>query len=700
MGKGILHCFSAVFVYNNIKEIRQNIVQGGENMAERIEQLAINAIRVLSIDAIEKAKSGHPGMPMGAAPMAYVLWTEFMNHNPLNSKWFNRDRFVLSAGHASMLLYALLHLSGYKVSMEDIKNFRQWGSKTPGHPEYGLTDGVEATTGPLGQGLGMAVGMAMAERFLANKYNRGSYNIIDHYTYVIASDGDLMEGISHEAGSLAGHLKLGKLIVLYDSNDVTLDGDRHLSFTESVADRFKAYGWQVLRVDDGNDLDAIRNAISEAKKNTEQPTLIEVKTVLGYGAPNKAGKSDAHGAPLGEEEARLAKEYYKWEYEPFFIPEEIYEHYRAKVLERGKKAEEEWNKLFEAYKKEYPELAKELEDAINGNLPEDWDKDMPSYDKGAYATRDVSGEMINALAKNIPYFIGGSADLASSNKTAIKGEKPFGPTSNYTGRNIWFGVREFGMATALNGMALHGGLKVYGGTFLVFSDYLRPALRLSALMGVPVTYVFTHDSIAVGEDGPTHQPVEHLAAFRAMPNVSVIRPADGNETRAAWKLAVQSKNVPTVLILTRQKLPILPTTKERAEEGVAKGAYIVSDGEKETPDILLLASGSEVSLAVEVQKKLKEEGIDARVVSMPSWDRFEKQSEDYKNSVLPPQVKKRLAIEAAAPLGWERYVGNEGKVIGINTFGASAPGEKLMEEYGFTVNRIVEEAKALLRQIE
>ncbi|TCT26668.1 transketolase [Melghiribacillus thermohalophilus] len=666
-------------------------------MENNIEQLSINTIRTLSIDAVEKAQSGHPGMPMGAAPMAYTLWTEFMNHNPAHSTWFNRDRFVLSAGHGSMLLYSLLHLSGYEVSIDDIKNFRQWGSNTPGHPEYGHTDGVEATTGPLGQGIAMAVGMAMAEQYLANKYNKDSYPVIDHYTYSICGDGDLMEGVSQEAASLAGHLKLGKLIVLYDSNDISLDGDLDRSFTENVEDRFKSYGWQVIRVEDGNDTNEIRKAIQKAQENTHQPTLIEVKTVIGFGSPNKSGKSDAHGAPLGETEIQLTKEQYQWEHNPFHVPEEVYKDFKQKVYDRGMQNEKEWKNLFDQYKKDYPELANELEELIKGKLPEGWDRELPDYDGDSLATRNASGDMINAIARHVPNFIGGSADLAGSNKTTIKGEEDFGPGSQYTGRNIWFGVREFAMGAALNGMALHGGLKVFGGTFFVFSDYVRPAIRLSALMGLPVTYVFTHDSIAVGEDGPTHQPIEHLPSLRAMPNLSVVRPADGNETKAAWKLALESEKTPTALVLTRQKLPTLEGTKERAMEGVNKGAYIISDSNHDTPDLLLLASGSEVHLAIKAQETLKAKGIDARVISMPSWDRFEKQDEQYKKAILPDHVKKRLAIEMASPFGWERYVGDEGKVIGIQTFGASAPGHRVMEEYGFTVENVVKQAEELLK---
>ncbi|MGM8216231.1 transketolase [Bacillaceae bacterium W0354] len=667
-------------------------------MNQAVEQLSINTIRTLSIDAVERANSGHPGMPMGAAPMAYTLWTKVMNHNPKNSSWFNRDRFVLSAGHGSMLLYSLLHLSGYNVSMDDIKNFRQWGSNTPGHPEYGYTDGVEATTGPLGQGIAMSVGMAMAERFLASKFNKNGHEIVDHYTYAICGDGDLMEGVSQEAASLAGHLKLGKLIVMYDSNDISLDGDLNQAFSESVEDRFKAYGWQVIRVEDGNDTEAIEKALLEAKSNLDQPTLIEVKTVIGYGSPNKGGKSDAHGAPLGEEERQLVREYYKWEHDEFHVPEEVKADFEQKVRVRGEQLEKDWKQRFDAFKQSNPELAEQFELAINGELPVGWNADLPIYDYSkSLATRAASGEVLNAIAEKVPYFLGGSADLAGSNKTMIKGEADFKP-SEYGGRNIWFGVREFAMACALNGMALHGGVKVYGGTFFVFSDYLRPAVRLSALMGVPVTYVFTHDSIAVGEDGPTHEPIEHLPALRAMPNLSIIRPADANETRVAWELALESKDKPTALVLTRQGLPVLADTKELALEGVRKGAYVLKRAEDIEPDVLLLATGSEVQLVLKASEKLKDEGIDATVVSMPSWDLFEKQSDEYKESVLPSKVKKRLAVEMASPFGWERYTGSEGDILGINTFGASAPGNKVIEEYGFTVDEVVKRVKKLLNK--
>ncbi|WP_071394624.1 transketolase [Bacillus tuaregi] len=665
-------------------------------MFDQVDSLAIASIRTLSIDAIEKANSGHPGMPMGAAPMAYTLWSRFMNHNPKNPQWFNRDRFVLSAGHGSMLLYSMLHLSGYDVSMDDLKEFRQWGSKTPGHPEYGHTPGVDATTGPLGQGIAMAVGMAMAERHLAEVYNKDNYKVVDHHTYSICGDGDLMEGVSAEAASLAGHLKLGRLVVLYDSNDISLDGDLNQSFSESVENRFKAYGWQYLRVEDGNDLTEIANAIEEAKKDELRPTLIEVRTVIGYGSPNKSGKSASHGSPLGSDEIKLTKEAYNWTFEEdFHVPEEVYDQFRKLIVEQGEKKEKEWAELFAQYKNEFPELGKELEQAIHNELPSDWLKDLPVYEEGkALASRASSGEALNGIAKNLPSLFGGSADLAGSNKTLIKGTADFLPGS-YEGRNIWFGVREFAMGAALNGMALHGGLKVFGGTFFVFSDYLRPAIRLAALMSLPVTYVFTHDSIAVGEDGPTHEPIEQLSALRAMPNLSVVRPADGNETAAAWRLAIESTDKPTALVLTRQDLPTIKGSAQNAYEGVSKGAYVVSPANKDTADVLLIASGSEVNLAIEAQKALESEGIYASVVSMPSWDRFEAQSKEYKESVIPKAVKKRLAIEMGSSLGWHRYAGDEGDVLAIDTFGASAPGEKIMEEYGFTVENVVAKVKAL-----
>lgn len=664
-------------------------------MTQTPDQLAINAIRTLSIDAIEKANSGHPGLPMGAAPMAYTLWTQHLRHNPQNPNWYNRDRFVLSAGHGSMLLYSLLHLGGYDLPMEEIKNFRQWGSLTPGHPEYGHTAGVEATTGPLGQGIAMTVGMAMAEAHLAAKYNKDEHKIVDHYTYALCGDGDLMEGVAAEAISLAGHLQLEKLIVLYDSNDISLDGELGMSFSENVQKRFESYGWNYLRVDDGNDISELNAKIEEAKQLKGKPTLIEVKTVIGYGSPNKSGKSDSHGAPLGADEATLTKAHYGWDHEPFNVPQEVYETFKTAAERQGVAAEQAWNEQFEAYRAQYPELAAEFENAMAGDLPADFAAEVPVYEAGkSVATRSSSGDVINALAKKLPSLFGGSADLASSNKTTIKGAGDFS-VENYAGRNIWFGVREFAMGAALNGMALHGGLNVFGATFFVFSDYVRPAVRLSALMGLPVTYVFTHDSIAVGEDGPTHEPVEHLASLRAMPNLNVIRPADANESAEAWKQAILSPNTPTALVLSRQNLPVLDTTAQLAAEGVARGGYVVSPATKATPDAILIAAGSEVSLAVDAQKTLLAEGVDVSVVSMPSTFAFDQQDADYKESVLPKTVTKRLAIEMGATQSWYKYVGLEGDVLGIDTFGASAPGDLVIEKFGFTVENVVNKVKAL-----
>lgn len=695
-----MSCVNSVFIIGYKLYVHINVCMNPErglrSMTNQVQQTSINAIRTLSIDAIQKANSGHPGLPMGAAPMAYTLWTEFMNQNPKHSKWFDRDRFVLSAGHGSMLLYSLLHLSGFNLGIDDLKNFRQLGSHTPGHPEVTDTDGVEATTGPLGQGVAMTVGMAMAEAHLAAKYNRDDFNIVDHYSYALVGDGDLMEGISHEAASLAGHLGLGKLIVLYDSNDISLDGDLDKSFSESVEKRFESYNWQVIRVDDGTDVEAIKAAIKEAQANTTQPTMIEIKTVIGYGSPNKQGKSDAHGAPLGDDEIKLVRENYNWNHAPFEVPDGVYEDFETKVAKRGAEAEAEWNKQFEDYKAKYPELAAEFETAMNNELPEGWVDELPTFTPGedTLATRASSGKLVNALSKAVPSLFGGSADLAGSNKTRMDDEEDFDKT-NYAGRNIWFGVREFAMAAALNGMALHGGLKVYGGTFFVFSDYLRPAVRLSAIQKLPVTYVLTHDSIAVGEDGPTHEPVEQLAAFRAMPGISVLRPADGNEVAASWRLAMESTDTPSLLVLTRQNLPTLKGTNY---EGVKKGGYIVSAAEQAVADGILVAAGSEVQLAVSAQEELKAKGIDVSVVSMPAWDRFEQQDQAYKDSVLPKDVKKRLAVEMGSPLGWDRYVGDEGDILGIDTFGASGEGNQIMAHYGFTVENVVKRFEAVFNK--
>lgn len=652
-----------------------------------VELLAVNTIRTLSIDAVQKANSGHPGMPMGAAPMAFTLWADHMNHNPKNPEWFNRDRFVLSAGHGSMLLYSLLHLSGYDLAMDDLKSFRQWNSKTPGHPEYRHTAGVDATTGPLGQGIAMAVGMAMAERHLEAKYNRGDLNVVDHFTYGICGDGDLMEGVSAEAASLAGHLGLGKLVVLYDSNDISLDGDLDKSFSENVQQRFEAYNWQVIRVEDGTDIDSISKALDAAKAETTKPTLIEVKTVIGFGSPNKSGKSASHGAPLGDAEIKLTKASYVWDHEEFYVPEEVKDLFEERIEKRGADTEAAWTEKMEQYKAAHPELHAELVQAINNELPSNWEADLPTYDlTSKKATRQTSGEVLNALAKNIPSIFGGSADLAGSNNTMLKGEADF--DIDPSGRNIWFGVREFAMAAAVNGMALHGGVIPYGATFFVFSDYLRPAVRLAALMGIQSIFVLTHDSIAVGEDGPTHEPVEHLMSFRAMPNLTVYRPADGKETIAAWKTAVQSKNKPTLLVMTRQGLPELEGT---TVEGAEKGGYVIA-GDVNTADTILMGTGSEVHLLVEAQKQLGEK---VAVVSLPSWELFEAQTAEYKESVLPKRITKRLAIEAGASLGWYKYVGTEGQVIGIDRFGASAPGDLLLKEYGMSVENILETVKQL-----
>ena len=662
---------------------------------DKTDQLGVNTIRTLSIEAVQKANSGHPGLPMGAAPMAYALWTKHLKVNPTTSRnWVDRDRFVLSAGHGSAMLYSLLHLSGYNVTIDDLKNFRQWDSKTPGHPEVHHTDGVEATTGPLGQGIAMAVGMAMAEAHLAATYNRDSFPIMDHYTYAICGDGDLMEGVSQEAASLAGHLKLGKLVLLYDSNDISLDGPTSMAFTENVGARYEAYGWQHILVKDGNDLDEIEAAIEAAKAETDKPTLIEVKTVIGYGAP-KEGTSSVHGAPIGEEGITAAKAVYGWEYPDFTVPEEVAARFKETMIDEGQKAEAAWNEMFKNYEHAHPELAKQFKEAFANQLPEGWEQELPKYELGtSAASRVTSKETIQAISKVVPSFWGGSADLSASNNTMVAAEKDFEP-GQYEGRNIWFGVREFAMAAAMNGIQLHGGSHVYGGTFFVFTDYLRPAIRLAALQKVPVTYVLTHDSVAVGEDGPTHEPIEQLASVRCIPNVHVIRPADGNETVAAWKIAMTSTETPTILVLSRQNLPVLEGTLEHASDSVQKGAYVLSPQKGEQPAGILIATGSEVNLAVEAQAKLAEEGIDVSVVSMPSFDLFEKQSAEYKESVLPKAVTKRVAIEAAASFGWERYVGTEGKTITIDHFGASAPGGLVLEKFGFTPENVVNTYKSL-----
>ncbi len=659
-------------------------------MNKNISNLSINTIRTLGIDAINKANSGHPGVVLGAAPMAYTVFANHLNANPSNSQWFNRDRFVLAAGHGSMLLYSILHLSGYNVSMDDLKEFRQWDSKTPGHPEFGHTDGVDATSGPLGQGIPMAIGMALAEKYLASRYNKPGFDLVDHYNFAICGDGDLMEGVTSEASSLAGHLGLGKVVVLYDSNDICLDGDLTQSFSEDVLKRYESYGWHIQRIEDGNDVEAINAAIEAAKAETTKPSIIEVKTVIGYGSKLQ-GTNAVHGAPLGDEDATHAKSIYEWAHEAFTVPQEVYDHFNETINTRGKAANKAWDDLLAAYAVEYPELAKEFEAAMNNELTVDLAEVMPTYATGhSQATRDSNHEAINAIAKAVPFFIGGSADLSHSNKTNIKDGGDFSKVTP-DGRNIYFGVREFAMASILNGMALHGGVKVFGATFFVFCDYLKPAMRMAALMNLPVTYVLTHDSIAVGEDGPTHEPIEQLAMLRSIPNVSVIRPADATETAAAWRLAVESTKTPTALVLTRQNVTTMENT---SYDGVSKGAYIVSEAAGDL-DGILIATGSEVNLAMAAQAELAKENKHVRVVSMPSMDRFEAQSREYKESVLPSTMTKRLSSEMGATFGWHKYVGFAGEVMGIDRFGASAPAPKVIEAYGFTTENVVKTYKGL-----
>jgi len=662
----------------------------------KLDDVCVNTIRMLSADGVEKANSGHPGMPMGAAGMAYVLWTRFLRHNPLNPKWPDRDRFVLSAGHGSMLLYSLLHLTGYDLSMEELMNFRQWGSQTPGHPEYGLAPGVETTTGPLGQGFANGVGMAIAERYLAAHFNQPGHVIVDHYTYGIAGDGDLMEGVSHEAASLAGHLGLGKLIYFYDDNHISIEGGTEIAFTENRTARFEAYGWHVQTVNDGNDLGAIETALTEAQKEIGRPSLIAVRTNIGYGSPNKQDKAVAHGEPLGTEEIRLTKENLEWPIDPpFLIPDEASTHFRQ-AIDKGKALEDRWQEDFSSFKKANPELAREWDLWMHGTLPEGWDRDIPVFpaDEKGMATRVASGSVLNAVASRLPNLLGGSADLAPSNKTEIKGEKDF-QADFYGGRNLRFGVREHALGSILNGMALHGGLMPYGGTFLVFSDYMRPAIRLAALMNLKVIYVFTHDSIGLGEDGPTHQPIEHLSSLRAIPNLTVIRPSDANETAEAWRYAIEAKQGPVALALSRQGLPILDRAIFSPASGLSRGAYILHDTKDGKPDVILIATGSEVAIALEACEKLEEKGVKTRVVSIPSWELFDKQPEDYQCQILPSEIKCRVAVEAGVKQGWHRYVGSTGEVIGLDRFGASAPYKVLYEKFGLTVDRVVGKALAL-----
>lgn len=656
----------------------------------KIDQLCANTIRTLAIDGVQKANSGHPGMPMGMADVAYVLWTKYLKHNPKNPQWVDRDRFILSAGHGSMLIYSLLYLTGYEVSMEDLKNFRQMGSITPGHPEFGITPGVETTTGPLGQGFATGVGMAMAERHLAAEFNKEGHTIVDHYTYAIVSDGDLMEGVSHEAASLAGHLGLGKLIYLYDSNRISIEGDTELAFTEDVQKRFDAYGWHTLEID-GHNHAQIASAIEEAQAVSDKPSLIICKTKIGFGSPNKEGKESSHGAPLGEEEVRLTKQAYGMDPDKtFHVEEEVLKIFR-KAVEKGVEAEAQWKQIFDAYAASYAEEASSFTLRMNREIPTELESSLPVFpaDEKGLATRASSGKVIAALKDVVPALFGGSADLAPSTKTDIVGGGDFSKETP-EGRIIHFGVREFGMAAAVNGMALHGGVIPFGATFFVFTDYLRPALRLAALMKVPSIFVMTHDSIGLGEDGPTHQPIEHLASIRAIPNVLVLRPGDANEVSYAWKAAIENTSGPSVLVLTRQNVPTYERTEDNAASLVEKGAYVFSDSEKETPDAILIGTGSELNLAVEAQTKLKAHGVDARVVSMPSWELFEQQSPEYKESVLPKSVTNRVSIEAGATFGWERYIGPEGKAIGVNSFGESAPYKQLYEHFGITTEKVVE----------
>ena len=667
-------------------------------METELDNLCVNTIRMLSVDCVERAKSGHPGMPMGAATMAYVLWTRFLRHNPLNPKWPDRDRFVLSAGHGSMLLYSLLHLTGYDLPLEELKNFRQWGSKTPGHPELGHAPGVETTTGPLGQGFANGVGMAIAEQFLASHFNRPGHEIVNHYTYGIVSDGDLMEGVSHEAASLAGHLKLSKLIYFYDDNHITIDGSTDLAFTEDRIGRFRSYGWHVQQVDDGNNIKAIENAVKEAQQEKDRPSFIAIRTHIGFGSPNKQDTSSVHGEPLGTDEIKLTKENLGWPLEPdCFIPDEALKRFRQAV-DMGEQGEKEWRDQVQSYEKAHPEMAREWDQWMKSELPDGWDSDMAKFpgDSKGMATRVASGMVLNSIASNLPNLMGGSADLAPSNKTLIKGEEAF-QDGHYNGRNFYFGVREHGMGSILNGMALHGGVIPYGGTFLIFSDYMRPAIRLAAMMGLQVIYIFTHDSIGLGEDGPTHQPIEQLAALRAIPNLTVIRPCDANETAEAWRFALENRKGPIALALTRQDVPTLDRDKFASAQGLHRGAYILSEAHNGTPDLILIASGSEIQIAIDASQELKEKGVAVRVVSMPSWQVFDGQPEEYRNQVLPPDIKARVAIEAGSTQGWHRYVGEKSHVVGIDHFGASAPSKILYEKFGITVDRVVEEALRLLK---
>jgi transketolase len=668
-------------------------------MFDSIDELCVNTIRTLSIDAVQKANSGHPGLPLGAAPMAYVLWERHLKHDPKAPSWPDRDRFVLSGGHGCMLQYSLLHLTGYPLSMDDLKSFRQWGSKTPGHPEFRVTPGIEATTGPLGQGTANAVGMAIAERALAQRYNRPGHTVVDHRTFAIVTDGDVMEGISHEAGSLAGHLKLSKLVYLYDSNNVTLDGPASLSFSEDVRRRYEAYGWNVLSVEKGDtDLAAIDEALRRATAQSAKPTFIFVHTTIGYGSPKKAGTSEAHGSPLGPDEVKATKKALGWDPEKsFYVPDDARARF-SQSGERGRTAHQAWTQRFEAWAKAFPELADEWRRAQAGELPEGWDKDIPTFKPGeALATRQAGGKVINALAQKIPFYLGGDADLSVSTSTSLINMGSF-EGQNGTGRNLHFGVREHAMGSVCNGIAYHGGLKPFCATFFVFSDYMRPPVRLAAISELPVTYVWTHDSIGLGEDGPTHQPVEHLAALRAMPNLWIVRPCDANETAEAWKLAATRTVGPTALVLSRQKLPVLDRAQTGSASGVQKGAYVLSDAAGGAPKAVLIATGSEVHLALAAQVLLSKEGVPTRVVSMPCWEAFEAQPAGYRDTVLPPALTARVSVEAGVTFGWRRWVGDRGVTVGLDRFGASSPGETNMEKLGFTPEKVAAAVRSALAQ--
>ena len=661
-----------------------------------LDQLCVNTLRFLAIDTVQKARSGHPGAPMGAAPMAYVLWDRFLKHNPADPQWPDRDRFVLSAGHASAMLYSLLHLTGYDLPIEELQQFRQWGSRTPGHPEYGLTPGVEVTTGPLGQGLANAVGMALAERWLATRFNRPGHEIIDHYTYAIVSDGDLQEGVAAEAASLAGTLGLGKLIAFYDDNQISIEGDTDIAFLEDVPRRFESYGWKVIASVDGHDVDAVSAAIADAKADSSKPTLIVCQTVIGYGSPNKAGTAGVHGAPLGDDEVQLTRQQLEWPYgETFTIPGEVREHF-GKARDRGRQQQDEWDLTLSSYRENFPAEALRLQDALNGVLAPGWSSALSAlFDDGkAISTREASGKVMNAIASSVPNLIGGSADLAPSTLTILNDEGHIGP-GNFDGRNLHFGVREHAMAAVCNGIAVHGGVIPYASTFLIFSDYLRPALRLSALMEQQVIYVFTHDSVGLGEDGPTHQPIEHLMSLREMPNLVVIRPADATETAMAWQAALERREGPTALALSRQNLPVLDRNELASSDQAARGGYVLWESDA-APQVIIIATGSEVHIALEAAQALKSEGISARLVSMPSWEIFEAQPQAYRETVLPPEHRARLSVEAGATNGWARYVGLDGASIGMRTFGASAPGGVALENFGFTSAHVVEEARKLV----